>query len=167
MRYLLLLLLLSCSSVTLAEKTRFEQTPYGEPKVLFEFYFDTPEKINSALYWLRSFINPLTEAPYNQAPEMMNIKVIIHGTEIVTLVKHNYSKYKEAVERMRYYHQLGVEFRVCGLAAHDYGYGLADFQDFVVVTPSAMVELAHWQNQGYALLKPEILSRTKSIEEIR
>ncbi|BCO32217.1 hypothetical protein TspCOW1_23200 [Thiohalobacter sp. COW1] len=146
---------------------RFEQTPYGEQKVMFDFYFDEPAKINSALYWLRSFMNPLTEAPYGQAPEFMNIKVIIHGTEIVTVARHNEEKYRDAVARMRYYAQLGVEFRVCGLAAEDYGYRREDFQDFIVITPSAITELAHWQQQGYALITPQVLERRHSIESIR
>lgn len=150
-----------------AEQARFEQTPYKEPKVAFEFYFDNPEKINSALYWIRSYINPLTEAPYNYAPEFMDIKVIIHGTEIVTLAKKNYAKYKDAVERMKYYHALGVEFRVCGLAAHDYSYVADDFYDFVKIVPSAIIELGHWQQEGYALIKVEILDKKFSIEDIR
>ena len=33
---------------------RWVQTPYQAQKVLFDFYFDEPEKINSALYWIRS-----------------------------------------------------------------------------------------------------------------
>ena len=42
------------------EHASFVQTPYNEPKVAFEFYFDNPNKINSALFWLRSYINPLS-----------------------------------------------------------------------------------------------------------
>lgn len=145
----------------------FVQTPYKEPKVVFDFYFDDPEKINTALYWIRSLINPLGEAPYNYAPEFMDIKVIIHGVEIVTVAKHNYKKYKDAVERMRYYAELGVEFKVCGLAAEDYGYLRADFQDFIQLVPSAIPELAHWQSEGYALITPQVMDKKFSIEEIR
>ena len=37
-----------------ADKTSREiQTPYTEPKVVYDFYFDSPEKINNALYWIR------------------------------------------------------------------------------------------------------------------
>ncbi|MDH5369629.1 MAG: DsrE family protein, partial [Gammaproteobacteria bacterium] len=129
--------------------------------------FDDPNKINSALYWIRSYINPLTVEPYNYAPEFMDIKVIIHGTEIVTLAKKNYQKYKTVVERMQYYQQLGVEFRVCGLAAKDFGYQRKDFQNFVKIVPSAIIELGHWQQLGYAIIKPEILEKKYSIEEIR
>jgi len=158
-----------CQSVVIAEsnKSTFEQTPYEEPKVIFEFYYDDPNKINSALYWIRSYINPLTEAPYNMAPEFMDIKVIIHGTEIVTLAKKNYKKYKTIVERIKYYQQLGVEFRVCGLAAQDYDYERKDFYSFVKIVPSAIIELGHWQQKGYAIIKPEILEKKFSIEELR
>ena len=164
--FYLILFFISCSFVS-AEQATYVETPYKEPKVMFEFYFDQPDKINSALYWLRSYINPLTEAPYNYAPEFMDIKVIIHGTEIVTLAKSNYQKYKTIVERMKYYSQLGVEFRVCALAASDFGYTISDFQSFVKVVPSAIVEIGHWQQEGYAIIKPEVLEKKFSIEELR
>ena len=151
----------------MSEEARFEQTPYQEPKVLFEFYFDDPNKVGPALYWLRSYINPLTEEPYNYAPEFMDIKVIIHGTEIVTLAKKNYAKYKTAVDRMKYYSMLGVDFRVCGLAAKDFGYEMKDFQSFVKVIPSAIIEIGHWQQQGYAIIQPQIMEKKFSIDEIR
>jgi len=101
------------------------------------------------------------------APEMMDLKVIIHGTEIVTLARHNYAKYKDAVERMRYYAALGVEFRVCGLAAQDYGYRASDFYEFVKLTPSAITELAYWQGQGYAVITPAVKEKKYTVEEIR
>lgn len=143
------------------------KTPYDDPKVVFDFYFDHPEKINSALYWVRSYMNPLLEAPYNLSPEFMSIKVVIHGTEIVTVAKHNYDKYKNAVDRMDYYNQLGVEFIVCGLAAKDYDYSADDFHDFIKLAPSAITELVHWQQQGYGLITPNIMDKQLSIEEIR
>ncbi len=148
-------------------RAEFEQTPYEEPRVVFDFYFDEPQKINSALFWIRSLTAPLLDSPYDMAPEMMDIKVIIHGTEIVTVAKHNLSKYREAVDRMRYYASLGVEFRVCGLAAQDYGYSPEDFHDFIIMTPSAITDLAHWQQRGYALIAPKIMVKKYAIEEIR
>lgn len=146
----------------------FEQTPYGdEQKVVFDFYLDDPKKMGAALYWIRAYINPLTVSPYGYAPDFMSLKVIVHGTEIVTLAKKNYERFAESVERMRYYAELGVDFRVCGLAAEDYGYTYDDFYDFVTVVPSAITELGHWQQQGYALIIPQVPTRTQSIEEIR
>ena len=142
-------------------------TPYAPAKVVFEFYLDNPKKINSALYWVRSLTNSLTEAPYNYSPEDSKIVVVIHGTEIVTVAKKNEAKYRDAVERMRYYADLGVSFRVCGLAAEDYGYSLEDFQDFIEVVPNGITELAHWQQQGYALITPQVLEKTIDIESIR
>lgn len=32
-------------------------TPYAPAKVVFEFYLDHPQKIGSALYWVRSVMN--------------------------------------------------------------------------------------------------------------
>lgn len=162
-----LLFLLPGSPAWPDEGPRFVTTPYEEPKVVYDFYLDDPQKIHAALYWIRSLINPLSEEPYGFAPEFMNIVVVIHGTEIVTVAKKNYPRYKNAVDRMRYYASLGVKFRVCGLAAQDYDYRLEDFQDFIEVVPSAFTELVHWQQQGYALITPNILQRNHTIEEIR
>ena len=166
-------LMLLCLSGLLAlpataeEQAEFVYTPYGEQKVVFEFYFDRPEKINTALFWIRSLMNPLMDEPYNQAPEFFDIVVVIHGTEVVTTVKQNYEKYKDAVERMRYYASLGVKFRVCSLAATDFGYKTEDFHEFIEVVPSAMAELAHWQQEGYSFLLPQVFEKQFSVDEIR
>jgi len=168
MKTLILIMVLMTASLShAAEGGKWVQTEYGEQKVLFDFYFDEPEKISSALYWIRSLMNPLMDAPYEQPPELMDIIVLVHGTEIVTLAKNNNKKYYEPVERMRYYSDLGVKFKVCGLAAQDYDYTHADFYDFVEVIPSAITELAHWQLQGYAVITPQVLEKKHAIEEIR
>ncbi len=142
-------------------------TPYTEQKVVFDFYYDNPVKINSALYWVRSLMMPLLETPYDYPPDFLSLKIVIHGTELVSLAKKNYNKYHDAVERMRYYADLGVEFRVCNLAAKEYGYTPKDFYNFVQVVPSAITEIAHWQLKGYALITPQVLDKKFSIEEIR
>ena len=160
-------LLLAFPSPLFAEDASYVETPYAEPQVVYDFYFNEPEDINSALYWVRSLMNSLMEEPYGMDPEMMDIVVVIHGMEIVTVAKKNYERYKAAVDRMRYFSQLGVKFKVCGLAAGDYGYSVEDFQDYIEVVPSAINELVHWQQQGYALIAPTILSKKYSIEDIR
>ena len=143
------------------------ETPYQPQKVVFDFYFDHPVKISSALYWLRTLINTLSDDPYNISAEANNIKVVIHGTEIATVVTKNYEKYQDAVDRMRYYASIGVEFKVCNLAARDFGYQTEDFQDFIQIVPSAMNEIAHWQNNGYALITPVVTEKRYTTEEIR
>jgi len=160
-------LLLIFPASLFAEGATYTETPYKEPKVVFDFYFNEPEDINSALYWVRTFMNTLMDEPYNIAPEMMDLVVIIRGMEIVTVAKKNYQRYKAAVDRMRYFSMLGVKFKVCGLAAKDYDYALEDFQDFVEVIPSSINELVYWQQQGYVLVQPKILSKKYSVEEIR
>ena len=142
-------------------------TPYAPARAVFEFYLDNPHKIGSALYWVRSLMNPLQEAPYNYSPEDLDIVVVIHGNEIVTVAKRNEAKYQDAVDRMRYYADLGVKFKVCGQAAADFGYRLEDFQDFIEVVPNAITELAHWQQLGYALIVPQIMEKTTDIDSIR
>lgn len=143
------------------------QTPYKPAKVVFEFYLDDPAKMGSALYWLRSLMNPLLDSPYGYSPDELSLKVVIHGTEIVTVAKKNEGKYQEVVDRMRYYADLGVEFKVCGQAAEDFGYSVKDFQDFIQVVPNAIVELAHWQQEGYALITPHIYEKRFPVEQIR
>ncbi len=167
MNKLILVSCLICAPADLLADAQTVQTPYTEQKVVFDFYFDDPQNTASALYWVRALLNPLMDEPYGYAPEFMDIKVVIHGTEIVTVAKHNYDKYKDIVERMRYYAALGVEFRVCGMAAQDYGYRLEDFQEFIQIIPSAITELAHWQLKGYALITPQVMTKKYSIEEIR
>lgn len=152
----------------MASSAEFVATPYAEEqKIVFDFYFDDPQKITPALYWLKGLVDPLMAEPYNLSPDDMDIKVILHGTEVVALAKHNYPLYKKAVERMRYYAQLGVEFRLCSIAARDYDYVLADLQDFVQMIPSGIAELAHWQKKGYVLIAPRIQEKRFAIAEIR
>lgn len=167
MRYIPLLLTLLLPAGTAQAEATYVQTPYGAQKVVFDFYYDDPRKLGSALHWVRSLLNPLMGEPYNYAPEFLDLIVLIHGTEIVATAKHNYGKYKDDVERMKYYAALGVKFKVCGIAAEDYGYGAKDFHDFIELVPSAITELAHWQLQGYAIITPEIMEKSVSIEEIR
>ncbi|MCU7852125.1 MAG: DsrE family protein [Candidatus Thiodiazotropha sp. (ex Monitilora ramsayi)] len=162
-----LVLLLTLSNSVGAERAKEVLPDYQAPKVVYDFYLDDPAKLDSALYWIRALMNPLAESPYDMAPEFMDIKIVIHGTEIVTLAKKNYEKYRDQVERMRYYHTLGVEFKVCGLAAHDFGYVVDDFQPFIEIVPSAFTELVHWQQQGYALIIPQVFIRTQALEDIR
>jgi len=166
MRSIVAVLLLLFAPLGLAQG-REVFPPYPPPKVVYDFYLDDPAKMGAALYWIRSLIKPLSEAPYDYAPEEMQVVVVIHGTEIVTVARKNYARYREPVERMRYYASLGVKFEVCALAAVDFGYRPADFYDFVQVVPSAFAELVYRQQQGYALLTPRVLVRRHSIEEIR
>ena len=169
LKYTLLLitaLLLPMQNV--AASAEFVATPYAkEQKIVFDFYLDEPQKINAALYWLKGLIDPLLAEPYNLSPDDIDIKVILHGTEVVALAKHNYALYQRAVQRMRYYADLGVEFRVCAITAHDYDYALNDLQDFVRLVPSGVAELAHWQSKGYVLITPKVEERRQTISEIR
>ena len=97
------------------------QTPYKNPKALVDIYLDDPAKLASALNWVRGVMNPLIEAPYNLAPEDIPVIVLIHGAEIVTLAHRNEARYHDVVQRMRYYAEMGVKFKVCGLSMKDYG----------------------------------------------
>ncbi len=162
-----LVLLCSLAHLPTMAQAKFVQTPYQNPKALVDVFLDDPIKLGSALYWVRSLVNPLVEAPYSMFPEDMRIIVLLHGTEIVTLAKKNEARYAEVVQRMRYYADMGVKFKVCGLAMQDYQYSAADLHDFVEVAPSAITELMHWQNQGYALITPQVNEKKFAIDSIR
>ncbi len=150
-----------------AAQAKRVQTPYETPKVLFDFYLDHPAKMGAALYWIRSLINPLTDAPYSMFPEDMKVIVLLHGTELVTVARKNEARYEEAVQRMRYYADMGVRFLVCSLALIDYRYTAEDLQPFVEIIPSSVPEIVHWQNQGYALITPQVPDKQFSVDEIR
>ena len=168
LRCCLLLFLISSSSWAWAEGgPSIEPPPYGEQKVVFEFFFDNPVKVGTALYWLRSLFNTLEGEPYDIAPDFLSVKVVMHGTGVVTLAKKNYKKYTDLVERMRYYSALGVDFRVCAQALKQYGYKPKDMQDFVTVVPSAIPDLVHWQLQGYALIIPQVFDKLFTVDELR
>lgn len=164
---LLLSLALAAAPAAVHAQATVVQTPYKHPKALFDIYLDHPAKMGAALYWLRSFVNPLLEAPYSFFNDDMSVIVVLHGTELVTVARKNEAKYEDFVQRMRFYADHGVKFKVCGLALKDFGYTAADLQPFVEVTPSAMTELVHWQNQGYGLITPVVTDKRLSIEEIR
>lgn len=142
-------------------------TPYTEQKAVFEFYFDHPDKISGGLYWLLGMFHTLNEEPYGIAPDFLDVKVVLHGAEVVTLAKKNFEKYREVVERMKYYAEFGVEFKVCANSAHDFGYTPEDFHDFVQIVPNAITEIVHWQMQGYGLVIPQVLERHHSVEELQ
>lgn len=143
------------------------ETPYEEQKVVMEFFFDHPEKLGAGLYWLRAIFQTLNAEPYAIAPDFIDVKVVIHGTEIVALTKKNYAKYKDIVERMRYYTEFGVEFKICALAADEYGYDVKDFHDFVQIVPNAMTEIVHWQSKGYGLVIPRVPEKNVRMDEIQ
>lgn len=170
-RWQLLLRLLLSLALTLPllcqAQARVVQTPYKNPKALIDIYLDDPAKLGSALNWIRGVMNPLMDAPYSMVPEDIPIVVLLHGTEVVALARKNEARYRDVVQRMRYYADLGVKFRVCGLSMRDYGYTPADMHDFVEITPSALTELMYWQNQGYALIPATVMDKKLSIDDIR
>ncbi len=170
MKGALLVLLFFWGTAFGESKPRFVQTPYGAPfRAVVEFYFDEPEKMRPALEWVSNIIYVLSREPYNFIPgEDIDIVVVIHGTEIVTLAKKNREKYRDIWERVESMEMYGVKFKVCKMAAElIYNYKPEDLAPFIELVPSAITELLHWQHKGYALLIPQIHERRRSVEEIR
>ena len=170
MRGVMILFLLFLSFAFGEKGATIVQTDYRAPfRAVVEFYFNEPEKIRPALEWVSNIIYVLSREPYNFVPgEDIDIVVVIHGTEITTLVKKNREKYRDIWDRVEGMTMYGVKFKVCSMAAEQiYGYKPEDFPEFIEFVPSAITELLHWQQKGYALLIPRILERTKAVEEIR
>jgi len=163
-------LLMLLSAAFAEEGAVFVQTPYEPPfRAVVEFYFDEPEKIRPALEWVSNIIRVLSEEPYSFIPgEEIEIVVVIHGTEITTLARKNRERYRDIWERMEGMTMYGVRFKVCSIAAEKiYDYSPDELAPFVELVPSAIPELLHWQQKGYALLIPRIPERKGSVEEIR
>ncbi len=156
------LLLLFIVGLTFSqEKAQFVQTPYQNQKpfkAVFELFLDHPEKLGPALGWVGNLIRVLTNPPYNFSPEEIDIVVVSHGREIPVFAKANKGKYSEVVERLESLSQLGVKFKICGMAARGiYGLTEKDFYPFVELVPSAIPEILYWQQKGYGLLIPNVI----------
>ncbi|HAV40392.1 MAG TPA: hypothetical protein DCX31_04900 [Aquificaceae bacterium] len=157
MRKILFILLLF--SLSFAQPHgKFVQTPYQKPfKVVYEFFFDHPEKLRPALGWISNVIYVLTNPPYNFSPEDIDIVVVSHGRELPVFAMKNKDQYTDIVERMENLSMYGVKFKVCKMAAEQiYGLSEKDFYPFVELVPSAITEIIHWQLQGYALMIPQV-----------
>ena len=141
--------------------------PYEEQKVVYEFFFDHPVKIYGALDWMRTHFLTLDGEPYDIPPDFIDMKVVLHGTEVVTLAKKNYERYSQVVQRMSYYAELGVEFRVCANTLKEFDYQPSDMQEFIRIIPSAVTDLTHLQNKGYALIIPRVHDKNYTNEELR
>jgi hypothetical protein len=153
--------LLICAYVLLAfsqEHAKYMQTPYQKPfKVVYEFFLDHPEKIRQALGWVSNVIFVLTNQPYGFTPEDIHIIVVSHGRELPVFAKKNREQYADIVERLESLSLYGVKFKVCKMAAEQiYGLSEKDFYPFVELVPSAITEIAHWQQQGYSLIIPQV-----------
>lgn len=140
------------------EHGKFVQTPYQKPfKVVYELFLDDPEKLRAALGWISNIIFVLTNPPYDFSPEDIDVVVVSHGRELPVFAKQNAEKYKDMVERIESLSMYGVKFKVCKMAAEQvYGLKEKDFYPFVELVPSAITEIAHWQQLGYGLIIPQV-----------
>ncbi|MFN7065234.1 MAG: DsrE family protein [Aquificaceae bacterium] len=155
---MILSLLFLITFVFAQQQGKVIQTPYQKPfKVVFEFFFDHPEKLRPALGWISNVIYILTSPPYNFSLEDIDIVVVSHGRELPAFVTRNREKYEDIVERLESLSLYGVKFKVCRIAAEQiYGLSEKEFYPFVELVPSAITEIIHWQLQGYALMIPQV-----------
>ncbi len=157
MRALLLLLFMFVFAFS-QEGAKLVQTPYQKPfRVVYELFLDHPEKLRPALGWISNVVFVLTNPPYNFSLEDIDIVVVSHGRELPVFAVKNREKYKDVVERIESLSMYGVKFKVCKMAAEQlYGLSEKDFYPFVELVPSAITEIAHWQQLGYGLVIPQV-----------
>ncbi|WP_333784083.1 DsrE family protein [Thermocrinis sp.] len=140
------------------EEAKFVQTEYKKPfRVVYELFLDHPEKLRPALGWISNVIFVLTHPPYNFNLEDIDIVVVSHGRELEVFAKEHKDKYQDIVERLESLSQYGVKFKLCRIALTQlYGYSEKDLYPFVETVPSAITEIAYWQQMGYSLLIPMV-----------
>lgn len=158
------LLLLLSFSITFAHFDGKSAHPtYQKPfKVLFHIFLDKPEKFRPALGWISNVFQVLTNPPYEFSPEDIKIVVVSQGREIPFFTLKSRMEHPDVYERLESLSLYGVKFKVCRIAAEQlYGLSDRDFYPFVELVPSAIVEIAHWQQEGYALVIPMLFDRER------
>ncbi len=165
MKRLFLALLLSIAG-TLAwagpeDASRFDDTPLGAQKTVYQFNLETPEDLSQALGYVSNQLGSLKE--FGDVKQS-HIVVVAHGNELHMLSRLNRAAYPDIYERLKALADQGVSIRVCRNAARFRGYKPGDFYDVVTVVPAAMTELAKWQQKGYAYINANTIQRTKRPE---
>ncbi len=157
----LLLGALLCAGVAWAgpdDPSKFDGTPHGAQKAVYQFNLEKPEDLYQALGYLNNHLNSLKE--FGDVKKS-HIVMVAHGNELHMLSRLNRAAYPDIYERLKALTDQGVSLRVCRNAANFRGYKPGDFYDLVTVVPAAMTDLAKWQQNGYAYISGDVINRTK------
>jgi intracellular sulfur oxidation DsrE/DsrF family protein len=160
----LLCSLLLCAGVAWAgpdDMSKFDDSPLGAQKAVYQFNLEKPEDLYQALGYLNNHLNGLKEFGTLKGS---HIVMVAHGNELHMLSRLNRAAYPDIYDRLKALSDQGVTFRVCRNAANFRGYKPGDFYDLVTVVPAAMTDLAKWQQKGYAYISGDVINRSKRVE---
>lgn len=140
------------------DPSKFDGSPLGAQKAVYQFNLERPEDLYQALGYINNHLNGLKEFG-----DLKNshIVVVAHGNELHMLSRLNRAAYPDIYDRLKSLTDQGVTFRVCRNAANSRGYKPGDFYDLVTVVPAAMTEITKWQRQGYAYISGAIVKKTQ------
>lgn len=159
MRYLLLaLLLVSKVMAGPTDPSKFDGSPLGAQRVVYQFNFETPEDIHQGLGYLTNHLKGLREFGDSKNSHLV---IVAFGNELHMLSRLNRAAYPDFYEQLKVLTDQGVEIHVCGNAARFRGYKPDDFYDLVTVVPSAMTDLVKLQAKGYAYISGGVIHRIK------
>ncbi|MBT9519680.1 MAG: DsrE family protein [Dechloromonas sp.] len=156
--------LLLCATVAWAgpdTPSKFDDSPLGVQKTVYQFNFEKPEDMYQALGYINNQLNGLKE--FGDIKQS-HIVVVAHGNELHMLSRLNRAAYPDIYDRLKALTDQGVTLRVCRNAANFRGYKPGDFYDLVTVVPAAMTDLAMWQKKGYSYISGSVINRSKRSE---
>jgi uncharacterized protein len=145
------------------DASKFDSSPLGAQKVVYQFNFEKPEDLLQGLSYLSNHLNGLKE--FGDVSKS-HLVVVAHGNELHMLSRLNSAAYPDIYEKLKALTDKGVTLRVCRNAANFRGYKPEDFYDLITVVPAAMTDLAKWQSKGYAYISGDVIPRTKRSEFI-
>ncbi|AXS81549.1 DsrE family protein [Dechloromonas sp. HYN0024] len=153
--------LLLCATVAWAgpdAPSKFDDSPLGAQKAVYQFNLEKPEDLYQALGYINNHLNGLKQFG---GIKQSHIVVVAHGNELHMLSRLNRAAYPDVYDRLKALTDQGVTIRVCRNAANFRGYKPGDFYDLVTVVPAAMTDLALWQQKGYAYISGSVINRSK------
>ena len=143
------------------DPSKFDNSPLGAQKAVYQFNLEKPEDLYQALGYLNNHLSGLKEFGDLKKSHLV---LVAHGNELHMLSRLNRAAYPDVYDRLKELTSQGVEIHVCRNAARFRGYKPEDFYDLVTVVPAAMTDLAKLQHKGYAYISGDVIVRTKRTE---
>lgn len=165
MKNFLLALLFAAGSAIAGpdDASRFDDSPLGAQKAVYQFNYEKPEDLFQGLGYLNNHLKALKDFGDVKHSHLV---IVAHGNELHALSRLNQAAYPDMYNRLKELTDQGVTIRVCRNAAAFRGYKPGDFYDLITVVPAAMTDIPKWQAKGYAYVSGAVINRTKR-EEFR
>lgn len=143
------------------DPSKFDDSPLGAQKAVYQFNLEKPEDLYQALGYLHNHLSGLKEFGDVKKSRLV---LVAHGNELHMLSRLNRAAYPDVYDRLKELTDQGVEIHVCRNAARYRGYQPQDFYDLVTVVPAAMTDLAKLQQKGYTYISGNVIVRSKRAE---